>query len=796
MPSHASTILSVRHRLRDHRLYLPNQSFANPDWEQAGFRVLIIRLSPFADVERSTPHLFLAAETRAVLPDAFIDMAFLPTAQDAAALREAGIPLLVGTQSLRTLEDFDLALVSNAWLLEQVNLPFLLVHSGVPAWSSERGEEWPPLILGGSNSTAAHALVSPAGDCMADAIFFGEGEGAVGRIAKLCRDGRALGKRERLRRAAEEVPGLWPAGNLGTPVRKARAAEEALVTPPDAPPAPILPGPEAATARLSITRGCPCLCSFCFEGFDRKPWRELPVASLLEAARAMKKRGADTVEVDSFTFNAHAGLAPLLAGLHRLFLHVNLMSQRVDILARTPGMIDLEIAAGKSSFTLGIEGISESVRAFLHKSISARDITRVLEDLHARKTREIKLFYMLTGREAAADVAELAGFARDLRAIRERARSLPRIVFSFGMLVRMPFTPLRYDAPVLEESAWRQVVGRVRSVCETAGFEFRLSLPWADYAATQALAAGGHDVHRLLLRLAEEGPVTEAGLGPRAADAVQEWVAGRGSELTGGRPAEHRFAFPFLDDEKTRAMLYRLYQRARAGQDTGYGLLTRRLAETGEGVRAATGELRALMGRKRRLPPVIALVRLPREAAGMGTQWAEACVMRSLLHEHPEEADNLLSVRECLVEKTGILGPDLPWHGVAIAKLTAWDASLLRSHLGAAIVEGEPGASTTVRLTLTLPAEYWAHPAESLAEHLRDHHAPVTLSRSAGRMRFIAAERSAKKRMLLSGSCRTEGDAHVLELTVGSKPFIGEWLSATAEPGAVRRALAEIQEIS
>jgi hypothetical protein len=63
-------------------------------------------------------------------------------------------------------------------------------------------------------------------------------------------------------------------------------------------------------------------------------------------------------------------------------------------------------------------------------------------------------------------------------------------------------------------------------------------------------------------------------------------------------------------------------------------------------------------------------------------------------------------------------------------------------------------------------------------------------------MSFISAEKSAKKRMLLSGSCRTEGDTHVLELTVGSKPFLGGWLSTAAEPGAARRALAEIREIS
>ena len=53
----------------------------------------------------------------------------------------------------------------------------------------------------------------------------------------------------------------------------------------------------------------------------------------------------------------------------------------------------------------------------------------------------------------------------------------------------------------------------------------------------------------------------------------------------------------------------------------------------------------------------------------------------------------------------------------------------------------------------------------------------------------------AKKRLLLSGSCRTEGETHVLELTVGSRPFLGDWLATAPEPGAVRCALAEIREI-
>ncbi|MBE9508946.1 MAG: hypothetical protein IMY86_12970, partial [Chloroflexi bacterium] len=40
--------------------FLPfdNPTFNNPAFEDASYRVLIVRLSPFRDVDRSIPHLF------------------------------------------------------------------------------------------------------------------------------------------------------------------------------------------------------------------------------------------------------------------------------------------------------------------------------------------------------------------------------------------------------------------------------------------------------------------------------------------------------------------------------------------------------------------------------------------------------------------------------------------------------------------------------------------------------------------------------------------------------------------
>ena len=102
-----------------------------------------------------------------------------------------GIPPLIGVQSLHSVEDFDLVLFSNAYTLELINLPYLLLRcgqmasGGLPLWSSQRGAEGPILILGGSNAMASQAIVRADGDSLVDGIFFGEGEGRVGKLVSI-----------------------------------------------------------------------------------------------------------------------------------------------------------------------------------------------------------------------------------------------------------------------------------------------------------------------------------------------------------------------------------------------------------------------------------------------------------------------------------------------------------------------------------------------------------------------------------------------------------------------------------
>ncbi|MCX7029970.1 MAG: radical SAM protein [Spirochaetes bacterium] len=522
MPRHEGFFREHGHLLRDRLLYLPNPTFGNPAWADAELRVLVVRLSSFRDVDRSSTHLVLAREIRRGLERAFVDLAFLPVPDDRALLERHGVPLLAGTQSHRTIEEFDLVLVSTSCLPELVNLPFLLARSHVPVWSRDRDEEWPIIVLGGSNAAAAHSTVTESGDAMADALFFGEGEDAVGALAAACRDTRGRPKPDRLEAMARAVDGLWPAGDLSRPVRRASAPAGALERQGDGV-VPLLPGAENGTARLEITRGCPSRCAFCFEGRDRGRFRAGDEAGLLAAARSLKAAtGATTLEVASLNFNTHPRIAGLLEGFHRTFALVNPMSQRVDILARTPGLVDLELAADKRSFTLGVEGISPSMRAFLGKRLDDADLWRCLDLLARRGVRELKLFFILTGRENEPDLADFAGFVKELRRRGSRAEAQPRTIFSFGLLVRMPFTPLAFDPVPLDEAAWRRISGRLKSACETNGFEFRVAMGWTDWIFSQLAALGGYRVHGLLETLADRGCVYDAELARPAQPLIEE----------------------------------------------------------------------------------------------------------------------------------------------------------------------------------------------------------------------------------------------------------------------------------
>ena len=803
------------HRFQQPEAFLPfnNPTLRNPDFSGASFRVLIARLSPFRDTDRSTPHLFLYQEVRRALPDAYIDLAFFPPHPERELYAAHEVPYLLGTQSMRAAAAFDLVLISNAYTLELINLPYLLLHSGIPLFAGQRGPAWPPLILGGSNAMATQALIAAEDgrpiDCLVDALFFGEGEGLVGELVRhLAHAGpqpdRAH-KQATLVTFAADHEGVWVPGAT-QPVEKAivqQPTSQVLLTD-----APLLNSPAADTATLQIDYGCPAFCSFCFEGYDRKPYRKLAPDDLLAAARRIKQmQGCEDLNLYSFNLNTHSDILSLLLQLAPLFDRLSLKSQRVDLLQHTPTLLDAELAVDKRSFTLGIEGISERMRAWLHKSLPSADILALLKRLLARKVREIKLFYILTGHETAQDLAEFRDFLQALKGMQGRKKGT-RIIFSFGLLIRMPFTPLRYDRLLLDPEAWKQLIGPAKSACETNGFEFRLAFDWPAYCTNQVLAMGGYWLIEPLIALAKKGYCFEGTLPEDYWQALQAWMERHGywnETFLGPKAPGYDFAMAFVEPRIPADFLYSQFQRCQSGTDEGYclgGVQAERGSCLGCGAcvdadqrRAITDhhihqpdpsayrvQLHQIAAEKRQLKPVYVRMWLPPWLGGTAPAFRDAAVFRALLARHPEWTDALLAVRESLftVRPNDRAFPTMS--GETVFALKAWDEEPIRRAANAVAAppgdeiailgpthEFVPGTYRRLHLDLALPATHLVNPRRHLETYFRGTYLPYSLHREGARYTFQVPKKGRKKKVLYGGFFESDDEGCRATLTVGPK---------------------------
>ena len=637
--------------------------------------LLLLRLSGSRDTAASSTHLVLADLSRAAAPNAEIDFAFLPPKR---------APRVNGLFSGRDWFAFDLLLVTNSFVQEALNLPWLLHANGLSPWANERPDDFPPLLLGGSNAFAAQCLARPDGVAVPDVFFFGEAEDVFPLFLRrwLAATGT---KCERLVSAASGLDGFWVTGTPpGAPLRQAVARGK-----PPAPEPHTLPDVETAgTARLAVGAGCAAFCSFCFEGYERKPYREFAAEDLLAQARVLKAaRGARSVELDAFNLNAYADLATLIEPCVRLFDIVSFKSQRADGVAACPALIDLERAAGKGSFTLGIEGISPRLRAFLCKSLSDQDLAAAIQILLYRRVREIKLFYVLTAHETPDDLAAFGGFCSRLRGWLSAPRICTRVIFSFGRLVRMPNTPLVFDRLFLDEADWRFCVDGVAAACRRNRLEYRFAQDWPDYLATQLLAACGHEHAEAVVRLACEGLTCHAPW--READAARLRAAVSCAEFRAPQPP-----FPFVERAVSPDFLRKRWDAARQFRDAGYCLgaacdacgacsgSRERQALTSHirvpAVTAAAVEtVAAIEADKRRLAPVFRRAIMPAEYAGHSPEWAASRLMQHLLTHHPPLVETLLSADEALFTCGDDARRRLIPAGETVIRFRAWDPAPL-----------------------------------------------------------------------------------------------------------------------
>jgi radical SAM family uncharacterized protein/radical SAM-linked protein len=429
------------------------------------------------------------------LPGVLCERVFTPWPDMERELRQRRLPLR-SLETQRPLKAFDVIGFSLQYELSYTNVLLMLELGEIPLRREARGEDH-PLVIAGGPCAFNPAPMSP----FIDAFVIGEGEEAVGEIARvlLPLQRRGARRQERLE-ALASLAGLYvPALHRGSE----RIAKR-IVTDLDAwrhPSCPIVPLMKTIHDRvtLEIARGCTRGCRFCQAGMVWRPVRERTPAVLEEMAEAMlRATGHNELSLLSLSSGDYSLIEPLLTTMMNRYyarrIALALPSLRVETL--TPKLIEAIRRVRKTSFTLAPEAGTQRLRDVINKGNTEADLMATTERIFAAGWKAVKLYFMLglptERQEDLEGIAELA--YQTLRTAKNRGQ----VTVSLSTFVPKPHTPFQ----------WQPQIGIAETAAAQAFFRQRLK--------NRNIAVKWHDARMshlegILSRGGEEtGPLIEA----------------------------------------------------------------------------------------------------------------------------------------------------------------------------------------------------------------------------------------------------------------------------------------------
>ncbi|HUU19317.1 MAG TPA: TIGR03960 family B12-binding radical SAM protein [Sedimentisphaerales bacterium] len=337
---------------------------------------------------------------------------FTPWIEAEKVLREKKISLF-SLESRASLNSFDIVGFSLSSELCYTNVLNMLEMGGIGVRSSQRGEDEPLIIAGGSMAGCCEPMAE-----FIDLFLLGDGEEAVVELAGFVREKKKAGarKKEILLSAAKKfewvyVPSLYEFEYEGTKIKsflpklpdlptqfKSAVVEDFENAP--VPSRPIVPFVQAVHERVSveIMRGCPGRCRFCQASFCRRPVRYRSVQRIIDIAKACyHSTGYDTVSLLSLSSADYPELEELVAGLDAYFQdkHVGLSLPSLRVDKQLKLLPKLLTSVRKGGLTIAVEAASEKLRQVINKPLKDEDLFAAVEAAYRAGWQKLKLYFMV-----------------------------------------------------------------------------------------------------------------------------------------------------------------------------------------------------------------------------------------------------------------------------------------------------------------------------------------------------------------------------------------------------------------
>jgi radical SAM superfamily enzyme YgiQ (UPF0313 family) len=385
------------------------------------------------------------------LPDVLCERAFLPDDPDREELERNG-HLLGSLESGADLKSFHVLAFSVSFENDYLHVLQMLRLGGIPLRAEERGPGDPVVILGGSALFLNPEPLAP----FADLVAVGEGEALVPKMMEALvgasdprrgldalheKDGFYLPRRHTVRYHGD---GTVAAYDGPGPVLRQRGWPGRMALPQSV---VLTPHTEMSMKfMVEISRGCPCMCRFCWAGYNYLPVRGFSRGEIVSRAREVRAV-TDKIGLVSTAVCDHPEIEGIVADLAGLDYEVSVASLRLDDL--TPDFVFRLADTGVQGLTLAPECGSDRMRRILNKQFTNEEILDKATWIFENGIENLKLYYMVgLPWEEHADVEAIVTLTegirqRMLKVARTRGR-IGRIHPSVNPFVPKPGTPYQW----------------------------------------------------------------------------------------------------------------------------------------------------------------------------------------------------------------------------------------------------------------------------------------------------------------------------------------------------------------
>lgn len=456
--------------------------------------------------------------------DTYCERCFAPWPDMEKELRENNIPL--GTLETKdSLKEFDILGFTLQYEMSYTNILNMLDMCDIPLRASERGEEYPIVMMGGPCAYNPEPLYD-----IADAFVLGEGEEVTNEILDVYKAMKGKPKAEYLRAISKiqgvYVPSLYDVtynedGTIKSMTPKFEdvpaTVKKRILIDFDANKFPdkfIVPYTEIIHDRIVIetTRGCTRGCRFCQAGMIYRPVREKTTERLMEEIDVLlKNTGYEEISLSSLSICDYSNIQNLIMGLIEKYgeekVGVSIPSLRIDSFS-----VDLikEIQkVRKTGLTFAPEAGTQRMRDVINKGVTEEDLLVATRSAFESGWSTIKLYFVIgLPYETTEDVVGIAELAQKVvdeyfnvpKHIRKRGL---RVTVSTSILVPKPFTPFQW-APMNQMPEVKEKISALRDSIKSKAINYNWHESPLSYLEA-VFARGDRRLCEVLIKAFEKG---------------------------------------------------------------------------------------------------------------------------------------------------------------------------------------------------------------------------------------------------------------------------------------------------